>query len=137
GQVLSASGFASCHGNQLTLAVSSREGSMRSTKSTCVLLPCLLASCAMLAQTALKKPAAAAHAKGQATVAEAEAFMKKAEDQLQDLGVRVNRATWVQENFITDDTEALAAQALEKNIAAVTELALAARRFDGLKMPPE
>jgi peptidyl-dipeptidase A len=110
---------------------------MRSTKSTCVLLSCLLAACAMLAQTAPKKPAAAPHARGQATVAEADAFMKKAEDQLQDLGVRVNRATWVQENFITDDTEALAAQALEKNIAAVTELALAARRFDGLKLPPE
>src|SRR5262245_49285372 len=112
------------------------EGSMRSTKSTCVLLSCLLAPCAMLAQTAPKKPAAAAHARGQATVAEAEAFMKKAEDQLQDLGVRVNRATWVQENFITDDTEALAAQAQEKAIALTTQLALDARRFDGLKMPP-
>jgi peptidyl-dipeptidase A len=110
---------------------------MRSSKSTCVLLSCLLAACATLAQTSPRQPGAVAHAKGPATVAEAEAFMKKAEDQLQDLGVRVNRATWVQENFITDDTEALAAQSLEKNIAAVTELALAARRFDGLKLPPE
>ena len=71
------------------------------------------------------------------TVAQAEAFMKKAEAQLEDLGIRSSRANWVQENFITDDTETLAAQANEKLTAAVTQLALDARRFDGLKMPPE
>jgi peptidyl-dipeptidase A len=63
--------------------------------------------------------------------------MKKAEDQLQDLSVRASRASWVQENFITDDTEILSAQAQEKLTAVVTQLALEARRFDGLKMPPE
>jgi peptidyl-dipeptidase A len=114
----------------------------------------LLAACAALAQTAPKKPASkssseasssksssgkgpATHAKGGATVAEAQAFMKKAEDQLEDLGVRSSRAQWVQENFITDDTETISAQANEKLTAVVTQLALDARRFDGLKMPPE
>src|SRR5262249_54470549 len=77
------------------------------------------------------------HAQGPATLAQAEAFMKKAEDQLQDLGARASRASWVQENFITDDTEALSAQAQEKLTAVVTQLALDARRFDKLKMPPE
>jgi peptidyl-dipeptidase A len=118
---------------------------MLSTKISRFLLSFLLVASA-LAQTSPKEPAAAPKkpattagtpAKGPATVAEAEAFMKKAEDQLQDLGVRVNRAGWVQENFITDDTEVLAAQAQEKLVAAVTELALGARRFDHLKMPPE
>ena len=52
----------------------------------------LLAACTALAQTAPKKPrrnyrpapssSSATHAKGAATVAEAQAFMKKAEDQL-------------------------------------------------------
>jgi peptidyl-dipeptidase A len=70
-------------------------------------------------------------------VAEAQAFMKKAEDQLEDLTVRASRAQWVQENFITDDTETIAAQANEKLTAVVTQLALDARRFDGLKMPPD
>jgi peptidyl-dipeptidase A len=78
-----------------------------------------------------------AQAKGAPTVAEAEAFMKRAEAQLEDLGIRASRASWVQENFITDDTEVLSAQAQEKFTAAVTQLALDARRFDGLKMPPE
>ena len=80
-----------------------------------------------------KKPAAA---KGAPAVAEAEAFMKKAEAQLLDLSVRAGRASWVQENFITDDTEAMSAQAQEKLTAVVTQLALDARRFDGMTLSP-
>ena len=77
------------------------------------------------------------HTASAPTVAEAEAFMKKAEDQLQDLGVKAQRASWVQENFITDDTELLSAQAQENVTAVVTQLALDARRFDNLQMPAE
>jgi peptidyl-dipeptidase A len=114
----------------------------------------VLATCTALAQTAPKKSASkssseasssqsssgkssATHAKGSATVAEAQAFMKKAEDQLLDLNVRASRAQWVQENFITDDTETMSAQANEKLTAVVTQLALNARRFGGVKLPPE
>src|SRR5579859_7410937 len=105
----------------------------------------LLASCTAFAQTPGKEPAAqkpssksaATHAKGVATVAEAQAFMKKAEDQLEDLTVRASRAGWVQENFITDDTETMSAQANERLTAVVTQLALDARRFERLKLPPE
>jgi peptidyl-dipeptidase A len=71
------------------------------------------------------------------TVAEAEAFMKQVEAELQDVGVRSQRASWVQENFITDDTEMLSAQAQEKLTAVTTRYALDARRFDNLKMAPE
>ena len=80
---------------------------------------------------------AGAEKKGPPTVAEAEAFMKKAEARLEEISVEVNRAGWVQENFITDDTEIIGAQAQEKAIAVTTELALAARRFEHLKLPPE
>src|SRR5689334_15997766 len=108
----------------------------------------LLAACTALAQTAPKKTASksssrasssqtSTSATGAATVAEAQAFMKKAEDQLLDLNVRASRAGWVQENFITDDTETMSAQANEKLTAVVTQLALDARRFQGLKLPPE
>ncbi len=115
--------------------------SSRILKSTAMIL---LAGCTAFAQTAAKKPASkssdqssATHAKGTATVADAQAFMKKAEDQLLDLNVRASRAGWVQENFITDDTETMSAQANEKLTAVVTQLALDARRFDGVKLPPE
>src|SRR5205807_6808587 len=63
-------------------------------------------------------------------------FMQRAESELLDLGVRAQRASWVQENFITDDTEILSAQAQEKLTAVTTQLALDARRFDHLQMPP-
>ena len=53
------------------------------------------------------------------TVAEAQDFMNKAEAQLSDLAVKVNQANWVHDNFITDDTEALAASANDE-ITAVT-----------------
>jgi peptidyl-dipeptidase A len=87
------------------------------------------------AKTSAKPPAT--HAKSAATVSEAQAFMKKAEEQLLDLGVRASRASWVQENFITDDTETMSAQANEKLTAVVTQLALEARRFDGMRLPPD
>ncbi len=104
-----------------------------------IIFAVLIASVA-LAQTAPKAaPAKTKSTQGKAapTLQEAEAFMKKAEDQAEDLGVRAGRASWVQENFITDDTEILSAQAQEKLTAVITQLALDARRFDGMKMPPE
>ena len=66
-----------------------------------------------------------------------EAFMKHAEEVLADLSVKASRTSWVQENFITDDTEVISAQAAEAFAKAVTELALGARRFDGVRMSPE
>src|SRR5260370_38737111 len=99
-----------------------------------------LAVCTALAQTAPQPHSAIAKTvptEGAPTLAEAQAFMKHAEAQLADLSVRASRASWVQENFITDDTEVLSAQAQEKLTAVVTQLALDTRRFDGLKMPPE
>jgi peptidyl-dipeptidase A len=71
------------------------------------------------------------------TAAEAQKFMNKAEAQLADLSVKVQRASWVQENFITDDTEAMAADAIDENTAVTTELVEQAKRFDGLALPPE
>jgi peptidyl-dipeptidase A len=71
------------------------------------------------------------------SITEAEEFMKKTEARLAGLNVRVNQANWVHENFITDDTEALAAAANDENTAVTTELVEQSKRFDGLKMPPE
>jgi len=71
------------------------------------------------------------------TVAEAEQFMKQVEIQLNDIKLREVRATWIQENFITDDTEALAADASDRATAVVTELIEKSRRFEGLLMPAD
>jgi peptidyl-dipeptidase A len=71
------------------------------------------------------------------TLAEAEQFMSAAEARISELSVKGNRAGWVQENFITDDTEKLSAEAQDEITAATTELIAGARRFDRTSMPPE
>jgi peptidyl-dipeptidase A len=70
-------------------------------------------------------------------VADAEQFMNQAEARLNDIEVKAARASWVQENFITDDTEALSADGQDQLTAATTELIEQAKRFDGLQLPPE
>src|SRR5215813_14110827 len=71
------------------------------------------------------------------TVEEAQKFMDQAESRLTELAVKVNTAAWVQQNFITYDTQALNADAQDQNTAVTTELAEQAKRFDGLKLPPD
>ncbi len=71
------------------------------------------------------------------TVEEAQAFIAQAETRLLDLWIDAGRAAWVQNNFITDDTNALAAAANTAVMAATTELAAAAARFDALPLPLE
>ena len=107
-----------------------------STRTSQILITLLLAVSVISAQTAPARKSSSSVPKGAPTVAEAEAFMKNAEAQLLDLGVRAQRATWVQENFITDDTETMSAQAQEKLTAVSTQLALDARRFDHMTLPP-
>jgi peptidyl-dipeptidase A len=78
-----------------------------------------------------------AQTKPQPTVADAEAFMQKAEAQLAEESTLAARAAWVQANFITDDTEALAANANERIIAITTDLVEQAKQFEGLNLPPD
>lgn len=64
------------------------------------------------------------------TAADADRFIQDAEKRLLDLNVKSARADWVKSTFITDDTETLAAEANEDLIAATTELAEQAQRFE-------
>ena len=69
------------------------------------------------------------------TASEAAAFIDAAEARLLDLSVKAGRASWVQSTYITDDTEALAAEANQALIDATVELAAQATRFSGMKLP--
>jgi peptidyl-dipeptidase A len=71
------------------------------------------------------------------SVEEARAFLNDAESRLFDLGVKASRASWVQENFITEDTEAIAADANQEANTLSADLAKKAQRFEGLTLPPE
>ncbi len=51
--------------------------------------------------------------------------------------VKASRAAWVQENFITDDTEQIAAEAGEEANTAAAKYAKEAHRYNAVSMPPE
>jgi len=74
---------------------------------------------------------------GAPIVTQARAFLEDAEKRLLDVWIKQQRATWVHENFITDDTEQLAADADSAVKAVTSELAARARRFDGQKLPDD
>lgn len=71
------------------------------------------------------------------TVAEAKRFLDEAEQRYLELTNKAQRAQWVQENFITDDTEEIGAEASQELNAFIAETSKKAHRFDGLKLPPE
>ena len=68
---------------------------------------------------------------------EVEKFIADVEKRLMELSIKSARADWVKSTFITDDTEALAADANENLIAATTELAEQARRYENVDVSPE
>jgi peptidyl-dipeptidase A len=74
-------------------------------------------------------------AAGAPSADDAGAFVAAAEERLLDLWIRQERAFWVQANFITDDTDRIAAEARTEVIAATMELAAEATRFDGMELP--
>ena len=83
------------------------------------LLPSVLALAGLIlcvSTAPAQKPPAA-----KPTVAEAVAFIDSAEKELGAMSVDVNRASWVEETYITDDTVALLAEAEDRQIARQTE----------------
>jgi len=70
------------------------------------------------------------------SVETAQAFLADAEVRLLDLGVKGQRAAWVQENFITEDTEQIAADANQMLNSLSVELAKEAETYDHVTLPP-
>jgi peptidyl-dipeptidase A len=68
---------------------------------------------------------------------EAKRFIEHAEQDLSELGLRASRASWVQLNFITFDTENIAADAEEAANTAATNYAKLAHRYDKVTLPAE
>jgi len=68
---------------------------------------------------------------------DAERFLADAEKRLLDLNIKAARADWVKSTFITDDTEAIAADANEAVIGATTELAEQSRRYENANLSAE
>ena len=107
----------------------------------------MLAACATSTTTATSEPAAAPAepavttpatpaAPPAPTAADAKAFVDRAESEMLALALESNRASWVQANFITEDTQAIAADANEKATNKGVELAKEAKRFDNVEVDP-
>ena len=93
--------------------------------------------CAVAVGVAPRASAGETKSSGAPSVEEARKFIDGAEQNLFDLGLKAARASWVQENFITDDTEQLAADAGEALNTAATKYAKAAHRYDKVQLSPE
>jgi peptidyl-dipeptidase A len=101
----------------------------RLTRSLGVLFLCFVFAAFAYAQTQTAAPPP--------TPEEAQKFIETAEQRLFDLNNSAQRASWVQENFITVDTEQIAADANEAANTAATQYAKQAHRFDHVKLSPE
>ena len=70
------------------------------------------------------------------TAADAEAFLATVNETTLKLGIEANRAGWVQQTYITDDTEALAARTSQAANDAGARFAKEATKFDHVDVPP-
>jgi peptidyl-dipeptidase A len=71
------------------------------------------------------------------TVEEARKLLAEAQKRLLDLSIEAQRAQWVQSNFITYDTEILAAQRNEVLLGVQVDYAKQAARFDSVQLPED
>ncbi|MBO0720664.1 MAG: M2 family metallopeptidase, partial [Blastocatellia bacterium] len=71
------------------------------------------------------------------SVADAEKFITEAEKKYFAATIEDSRASWIQSNFITDDTEVVAAEARDELTKTVKELAEEARKYEKLDLPED
>jgi peptidyl-dipeptidase A len=71
------------------------------------------------------------------TPADAQQFINVVETRLDDLNTKGQRAEWVAENFITDDTQEIASEANETLNGEATRFAKQSLPFEKLQLPPE
>jgi len=64
------------------------------------------------------------------TASDAKQFLDGVNDTMKRLQIEQNQSGWVQQNFITDDTEALAARVNQRVIDAIARFAKESARFD-------
>lgn len=69
-----------------------------------------------------------------ATADEAKAFVAKASEEMAALLIEAQRADWIANTYITDDTEALTAEANQKMTETVVRMANEAARFNGIEV---
>src|SRR5271154_3883564 len=98
----------------------------------CLILPAAVPMAAQISSPTISAPSDKA-----VTVADAQAFMDRAEADLSALSIEGAHAGWVQETYITDDTEAISAKAGERILNRTNELVIESRKYANLQLPPD
>ena len=98
---------------------------LRSKKTRAILVSGIVSMLALSCSAQPERP----------TVSDAEGFVAAAEERLLDLWMSAGQAAWVQQNFISIDTNAMAASANAAVMAATTELATEAAQFNSVELP--
>src|SRR4051812_3187957 len=98
--------------------------------------PPFAAAAAALILAAAGSAAAQVQTTAAPSAAEAKAFVESAEAQLAAMGEYAAKAAWVQQNFITEDTEWLGSKADAEQSELAPRLALEAARFNGVAADP-
>lgn len=96
-----------------------------------------LRTAALLAVTLLAACSGGNAPASKSAITDAGKFVEEAEKRYLAVAIKEGQATWVQSNFITQDTEAIAAAAKEETIKTIKELAEQARQFDGQNLSPD
>src|SRR6476469_5801665 len=91
---------------------------------------------AALAITLTVLSACGPRAAGAPTPSDAKAFLDTVNDTMKRLQIEQNQAGWVQQNFITDDTEALFARVNQRVTDAIAKYAKEAATFNKVEVPP-
>jgi len=86
---------------------------------------------------AIAVAAACGHAAPAPTAADAQKFVEDANAEVLRLGTAQQQTEWIAENFITEDSEAVAARANQQYIDATTRLAKDAVKFDKVDVTPD
>src|SRR5438309_7846846 len=100
---------------------------------------CALAALVFARAAAAQNPQLAklSEKKNPPTVGSAERFLEEVESRYFDLTNKAQRASWVEENFSTDDTEEMAAEANQELNTFSAEMSKKAHEFDKFTLSPE
>ena len=68
---------------------------------------------------------------------DARKFLDNVNDTMKRLRVAQNRAAWIAQTYITDDTEAISARVTQEVTDAIARFAKESTRFDRIEVPPD
>jgi peptidyl-dipeptidase A len=91
----------------------------------------------LLLLTAVMSIACAPHEASAPSAADARQFLDTVNSTMKRLQIEQNQAGWVQQNFITDDTDALQARVNQRVIDAIARFAKESAKFDNVNVPTD